>query len=329
MKCVQSKLIQGFSVKNGFSRSFATTTAKKNLKSIQARNQGKVLPDNSALVVGGTSGIGEGVARRLAKAKVSVTIAGRNEKRGKEIVAELQNLSSDSSVKHSFIPIDTLLMRNIGDLCREYSKQNTKLDYLVLSQGIGTMQGRTETAEGIDQKLQLHYFGRMYFVEKLLPLLRASKKGGKTLSVFSAGVHQSYLDYAKDFELKGNYSLTNAANAPGMYTDLCLDAFSKQPGNERLAFIHAAPGIVSTNADRNLPYAIQLLSKVLKPLLAKSIDDAGEIMADPLIGGDIEFGFHLLDQNGNPTKETSLHTAATREFVWEKTQELFARFSKD
>ena len=36
-----------------------------------------------------------------------------------------------------------------------------KLDILVMTQGIATTQGRTETEEGIDMKLALHYYSRV------------------------------------------------------------------------------------------------------------------------------------------------------------------------
>lgn len=36
-----------------------------------------------------------------------------------------------------------------------------KLDILVLTQGIATTQGRTETEEGIDMKMALHYYSRV------------------------------------------------------------------------------------------------------------------------------------------------------------------------
>lgn len=189
------------------------------------------------------------------------------------------------------------------------------------------MEGRRETAEGLEYKLQLHYFGRMYFIEKLLPLLRASKEGGKVLSVLSAGVHSPYENYQQDFEVKTNYSLSLIASVPGMYNDLCLDAYSRQPGNERVAFIHSAPGVVNTNYFRDLPWYVRTPAELLLPYFTKSIDDAGELMSDALIGGDIQTGFHLLDQNGNPTKVTTLHTPAARDFVYEKTQEIIKRIA--
>jgi hypothetical protein len=74
---------------------------------------------------------------------------------------------------------------------------------LVMTHGVATLDGRTETDEGLDHKLVptlgcnsystyvvkylqvLHYFGRMALIESLLPLLRRSPHG-RVLSVFAA-----------------------------------------------------------------------------------------------------------------------------------------------
>jgi len=41
------------------------------------------------------------------------------------------------------------------------------LDYVVTTAGIATTQGYTPTVEGIDQKLAVHYFGRIAFIREL------------------------------------------------------------------------------------------------------------------------------------------------------------------
>lgn len=46
------------------------------------------------------------------------------------------------------------------------------------------------------------------------------------LNILSAGVHSSYTKF-DDIELNKNYSISNAANAAGFYTDLALDKLSR------------------------------------------------------------------------------------------------------
>jgi hypothetical protein len=69
---------------------------------------------------------------------------------------------------------------------RTTARPITAVDMLILTQGILAMAGRTPTAENIDNKLTLHYYGRALFVQELLPLLRSSRLGGKVLFVLDS-----------------------------------------------------------------------------------------------------------------------------------------------
>ena len=74
-----------------------------------------------------------------------------------------------------------------------------------MTQGMATTQGYTPTTvDGFDQKLQLHYFSRLYLARKLAPHMPS---GGRILSVLSAGVHNRYEKFDSDFELKKHYSI--------------------------------------------------------------------------------------------------------------------------
>ena len=76
---------------------------------------------------------GKGVAVRLAQSDVSVTIIGRNEKRGQEVVKELK---ASGKGEHNFVQMDASLLKNAAQFAKDYAKTHDKLDYLVLSQGL-------------------------------------------------------------------------------------------------------------------------------------------------------------------------------------------------
>lgn len=313
----------------------AKAAGKKSIETIRLANSEVSLNNKRAVVVGGTNGIGEGIAMRLAKANVSVTIVGRSQSRGEEVVKKLTTIGGTN---HDFVSCDSFSMGNVVDASKEIkSRYEGKLDYLVFTQGMATTQGRTETKEGIDQKFALHYFSRMLFTKELLPLLRQTAANddadnnpahsGKVLSVFSAGVHKPYLSYKDDFELKKNYTLSDAANACGFYGDLGWDAFSRQAGNEKVAFIHAAPGMVSSNWGTELPWYFKYTVRLLQALLARSIEDCGEVMCDPLFNHKAG-GLVMINENGNPTKLTDAHSDEARDIVFQNTMQVLANVLK-
>lgn len=275
-----------------------------------------------AVVVGATSGIGRAIAVRLAQADFDVTVIGRNAESGAAVVAAME---ASGKGKHDFVPLDGSLLDNAYRFANtKFAGDDAKLDVLVLTQGIATMQGRTETAEGLDQKLAIHYFGRMAFVDSLLPALRKGASP-RVLSVLSAGVHSEYPHWKDDTELRDHYSLKNAADAAGFFNDLAADALSRDPANAGIAFLHAAPGAVATNWGADFPWALKPVVRGLLWAIGKAPADCAEFMVAPLVNSVEPWGqpagWRLVDQHGLVAKPTKGHDAA-RDHVWARTRAL-------
>jgi NAD(P)-dependent dehydrogenase (short-subunit alcohol dehydrogenase family) len=269
-----------------------------------------------ALVVGGTSGIGHGIALALAKrGDVEVTIAGRSAARGGEIVSELQALSPDH--KHTFEPVDGFDLSTFRDLAH---RKQGKVDLLIMTHGMATIQGYTPTIkDGIDQKLQLHYFSRFYLTQLMAPKM---KDGSRVLTVLSAGIHGRYATFEKDFALSdGSYSIKNAADAAGFYTDAGFEGIANK--HDKLIIAHACPGFVNTNWGTEMPTLVRMAIRPLQSLFAKSSEDCGDILTKGLM--DIsEPGYKLIDEKGGIVDNESglKHTALERDVIWAKTLEI-------
>lgn len=281
-----------------------------------------------ALVIGGTSGVGEGVARALAKTgQFHVTVCGRSVERGAEVVSALKQAANNKpDLKFNFLQCNCFQINNIKVAADTYVKENGALDVLVLSQGMATIQGFTPTLEGLDQKLALHYFGRFAFIDFLLPALRKGSSP-KVMSVLSAGIHSPYSEFKADFELKSNYSIKNAADSAGFYNDLALDVFSEDVENKSVQFIHVAPGFVRSNWGTEMPFYIRWPLRVFQ-LLGRSIADTGDLLAAPLLneasGGGLLLQNYTSGRCSNAEK-TSLHSADAKEFVFRQTKDLLGR----
>lgn len=283
------------------------------LASSQAANAQLSLRHKYAIVVGGTSGIGHGIALRLAQAGANVTIVGRSE-RG--IVDEMKSASPEGSQSnHKFVPVNAFLLSSVRHAVANIVASHERVDYLVQSQGMATIQGFTPSPEeGLDQKLSLHVYSRAMFCRELLPLL-AKSDDPRSLTVLSAGVHSAYSAYKSDPELSlGGYGIKNAADAAGFYNDILADKFSEE--NPKVAFMHAAPGFVSTRWGTEMPSVIRWAVRALQ-VFGRSKEDCAEYMVSGLTNPDYKGGFHLLDQYGAATaKVTSLHEEA-KNFVFD------------
>jgi short-subunit dehydrogenase len=102
--------------------------------------------------VGGTSGIGESTAREVVRYTGSPTvyIVGRSQTEADRITAEFKELNSKSKVH--FIRSDVSLLRNVDKVCDEIKSKEKKINLLVLTPGILTLQGRTGKSSHISKQ---------------------------------------------------------------------------------------------------------------------------------------------------------------------------------
>jgi NAD(P)-dependent dehydrogenase (short-subunit alcohol dehydrogenase family) len=120
-----------------------------------------------AVVVGGTSGVGAATVTSLTSVfngDIDVYV-GLALPSASASSASSQDESKLGKPVRDFIPCDVWLMRDVARATNELktTKGVEKINYLVLTPGMMTMQGRTESDEGIDQKMAVHYYGRWKF----------------------------------------------------------------------------------------------------------------------------------------------------------------------
>eukprot|EP00048_Salpingoeca_helianthica_P015573 m.227462 g.227462 ORF g.227462 m.227462 type:complete len:323 (+) comp17220_c0_seq1:179-1147(+) len=303
---------------SGVALFFSLQAQEMSLAAVQARHAAISLPGRLAIVVGGTSGLGEAIAERLARADVSVIVVGRSKQRGDEVVAKMSAVSKTAT--HSFVPCDAAVLSNVEEFAKQFRASGRTLDYLVLTQGIATIQGRTETSEGLDVKLSVHYYSRVAFAQLLAPAM-STARDARVLSVLSAGVHSPFTGYKTDPELKTTYSLTNAANAAGFYNDIAAEMLAKE--HPSISFTHAAPGAVKTNWGTEMPWYLRGPIRALQCLF-RSPETAGEYLSSAIFDDEYRGGWFLMGQNAQHVSKTNIHDEA-RESVWAHTTQVLDR----
>jgi len=268
----------------------------------------------NVVVAGGTGGIGRAIALSIAQhcPSANITIIGRNESAANEILPKL-------GANSRFLRTDVSLMSEI----RAVTKQIPAVDMLILSQGILTMAGFTPTAENIDNKLALHFYGRMLFVQELLPLLRSSSIGGKVLFVLDAvNGNPSKINW-DDMSLETTYSISAAANHAITFTDLMIQHFASQPENENVTFTHALPGAVNTGLADNLPFYMRLpLKGIMKLGVGTSPENCAEYMLHGMLG--TEKGWRCVNSHGETVTKKKPVTEDMIQKVWEHTSKMIS-----
>ncbi|UYZ63878.1 SDR family oxidoreductase [Hymenobacter weizhouensis] len=130
------------------------------------------LAGKTALVTGGTSGIGLVTARELACRGARVVLVGRNADRAEQARAAIQLAAGPAAEVH-FKCTDLSLVQNVRTLAEELSRELSQLDILVNNAGI--MPGpHTLTAEGHELSWATNHLAPYALTNLLLPLLDAA-----------------------------------------------------------------------------------------------------------------------------------------------------------
>ena len=290
---------------------------------------GAASPLRRALVFGST-GIGWGIAKALALAGAEVTVAGR--RRGNEEVSGLLGILADASerspvvraigARHRFVECDGTSLASVRALASEAKG----VDWLVMSPGVSSIDGFTATGDGLDRKLQLHYFSRIHLARLLAPDMAKASADPRILTVLSGGVHGNLTNFRDEedgegaFELrnKGGFTLKRAADAAGFYTDAGFESLARE--HPTIAVVHAAPGVVASNWGNDFPIPLSLMMRFLKaiPGLTTSVDACGEVMSGAMRAA--QPGFSIVNAKGDTLPHDSIkHTDADRAYIWKRT----------
>ncbi|KAL6306447.1 hypothetical protein BKA93DRAFT_774811 [Sparassis latifolia] len=189
-----------------------------------------------ALFVGGTSGIGRAVAEAFARythGNAHIIICGRNSAAAESIIASFPTPTSPDAT-HEFVHCDVSSIKSVAATTEALQARLGRLNFLVLSPGVFTVAGRTETPEGLDYKLALHYYGRWKFIYDLIPLLRKAKSSwedAKVVTIFGAG-KGGPIDL-ENLGLETRYSFSAVAAAASTYNDLMVEVSRSSGLRER------------------------------------------------------------------------------------------------
>ncbi|KAH8880815.1 NAD(P)-binding protein [Thozetella sp. PMI_491] len=272
-----------------------------------------------ALVVGGTGGIGYAMACNLAAASSSakIIISGRNK---------------PASIAHSnieFRPLDASSMRAIKRYADDFNSAATspeqKLDMLIMTQGVLTMAGRTETPEGIDRKMALHYYGRQLLIRELTPSL---KNDAKVITVLDSNVGSPDKLNWDDLDLK-NFSVAKAADHCTSMNDAMIQHYAAQQGDTaQRHYIHAYPGLVDTGLGRDLPFYVRAPLKPIAALLSIKPEKCAEFLLRgaqeaAVAGAKEKTAWSTIDNKGRRTNaKKAIWTEEQRSKVAEHTWQL-------
>jgi len=224
------------------------------------------LKGRSALVTGGTDGIGKEIARGLAARRARVIIVGSDPIKGKRAEAELREEAGHGGV--DFLRADLSLMSEVDRVAENIVTRCAGLHYLVLCAGI--VRGRfTLTSEGVETNLAIGYLGRFVLVERLLAFMQESGIPGGSASrilVISGAARNGTIHY-EDMNLTRNFAtlrmVSQLCEANDMFAIEQARRLAEAGDRARVLINVLKVGVVRTGIRRQFPLWMKIVVPVL------------------------------------------------------------------
>ena len=141
------------------------------------------LTGKNALVTGAASGIGEAIAKTLARAGAFVYIADLDEENGKRVAAAI----TENKKRAEFIKLDVAENEDCLNAAKTIHQKHSKLDILVNNAGIGHVGTILQTnAEDLDKLYAVNVRG-MFNLTKAFIKLMIERKYGVIINIASIG----------------------------------------------------------------------------------------------------------------------------------------------
>ena len=173
------------------------------------------------LITGSTGGLGRETARALARQGDHVIVHGRNEERGRALVAEIQAEGKGSARFYRADFASMLEVRGLADVViRDYSR----LDVLVNNAGIfrPDQDERRVSEDGYELHFQVNYLAGYELIRKLTPLLAASAPS-RIISVASGQQPIDFDNLMLETDYDGMRAYFQSKNAQIMMTFYLAD----------------------------------------------------------------------------------------------------------
>jgi NAD(P)-dependent dehydrogenase (short-subunit alcohol dehydrogenase family) len=155
------------------------------------------------LITGSTDGLGKLVAVRLARRGATVLLHGRNEIKGKEVMAEIKVSSNTEKVEYYNADLSSL--HEVKKLADTVIANHGTLDILINNAGIGGgprgNKRRELSQDGYELRFAVNYLSHFVLTYRLLPIIKAAAPS-RIINVSSIGQHP--IDF-ENIMLEKNY----------------------------------------------------------------------------------------------------------------------------
>ncbi|WP_437938984.1 SDR family NAD(P)-dependent oxidoreductase [Sorangium sp. So ce341] len=234
------------------------------------------------VVAGGTTGMGNGLARHFLRRGDRVTIVGSDPAKGRRFLDEAAGLGAAD--RAAFIRADLTTVADNRRVIDEVRARHGALDGLVLT-AMRYFPRRVETPDGFEATFALYYVSRLLLGEGLTDLLEQGDRP-MIVNLCGVGITQGTIHW-DDLSLRDGYGGIKAMLQGGRATDLLGVAYVANHPEGRTRYLLHHPGFTDSGTGslgQPAKAIIGLLAKLFAQPVEKSIQPILDLMDDPPAG---------------------------------------------
>ncbi|KAL8689083.1 MAG: hypothetical protein Q9218_005163 [Villophora microphyllina] len=274
------------------------------------------LKGKTAIVTGGSAGIGQETARQLLALNLSTLVLGvRNEAKGAEVRTLLladpavKRTNPDAVVK--VMRVDMSEYSSVKDFAALVKAELSRLDLLILNAGIADTHYQLAPT-GHERITQVNYLSNVLLLLELLPLLSATAINAGTPSrVTWVGSRMHYRSSLIDskpvaqnarvlehFDDKDNFFTIARYGDSKLLGMMFVYEIAKRVSAGSVIINNICPGTTHTNMGDFLVFPLRMLFHLVHYIIARSVEDAGRLVINAaVVAGADSHGQFLLDKD--------------------------------
>ncbi|CAH2261538.1 retinol dehydrogenase 13-like [Pararge aegeria] len=242
------------------------------------------LDGKTAIVTGGSSGVGYETAKNLALRGARVIIASRNETKLTRARDQIQKITNSKLVSHRVIDLASL--KSVRNFAANTIDSQEPIDILINNAGAIGLPDRL-TEDGLNLTMQVNYFGAFLLTYLLLPLLKNSAPS-RIINSSASSMYIGHLDFDHWNDV-GMYNsievLANSKLAVALFTAE-LDQRFKDSGVTANSF---DPFVVrDTDIFDNFPELVKNISRLFVDMIGQPKQSVGKQIASMAANPDLE-----------------------------------------
>lgn len=211
----------------------------------------------TTVVVGGTAGLGLGIALARLHAGDVVTVVGRDPRRGDSFLRTAADVGAAG--RAAFLAGDVRTIAGSRAIAAGIRERHDRLDALVLSAYAPQLRRRI-TEDGVETSMAMYYLARRVLGEELGPLLDAAPEP-VIVSLNGVGAVRGTIRW-DDLTLERRYRVLEATMQAGRAAELLAVAHATATPPRRARYVLFHPGYTRTPAT-GLPWPARAAAAVL------------------------------------------------------------------